>query len=124
MDGQREGDGRALPGVERDPLEPAELLRRVLAGGRIVSLKVLGATRTLAEVGSPALAPVHGTLTGAGGAPIGASIPGLLTASAAVVGLAACSMVRVLPVNHGQVDRSRNEHSSNGILNIRRILQP
>jgi hypothetical protein len=58
--------------VQRDdPVSAQAAAQSLVAGGRIVSLKVLGATRTLAEVGGPALAPVHGTLTGAGGAPIG-----------------------------------------------------
>jgi hypothetical protein len=58
--------------VQRDdPVSAQAVAQSLLAGGRIVSLKVLGASRTLAEVGAPALAPVHGTLTGAGGAAIG-----------------------------------------------------
>jgi hypothetical protein len=53
-----------------DPVSAQAAAQSLLAGGRIVSLKVVRATRTLADVGGPALAPVHGTLTGAGGAPI------------------------------------------------------
>jgi hypothetical protein len=42
----------------------------LVAGGHMTNLRVIRAGRTLADVGGPAVAPLHGTITGAGGAPI------------------------------------------------------
>ncbi|MCW3068396.1 MAG: hypothetical protein JWL67_1021, partial [Solirubrobacterales bacterium] len=42
----------------------------LVAGGHMTNLQVIRAGRTLADVGGPAVAPLHGAITGAGGAPI------------------------------------------------------
>ena len=42
----------------------------LLATGHLTNLRVTRGTHTLADLGAPALAPVHGTLTGAGGTSI------------------------------------------------------
>ncbi len=58
--------------VQRDDARAARAAAQALvAGGRITNLQVVRGGRTLADVGGPALAPLHGTITGAGGVPIG-----------------------------------------------------
>lgn len=42
----------------------------LVATGRMVALRVSAGGKVLADVGEPAVAPLHGTLTGAGGKPI------------------------------------------------------
>jgi hypothetical protein len=44
--------------------------RALLATGHLTNVTVMRGSRTLVDVGGPALAPLRGTLTGAGGAPI------------------------------------------------------
>jgi hypothetical protein len=46
----------------------------LIATGRLTNLRVVRGGRTLADVGGPAMAPLSGTLTGVGGAPIGAYV--------------------------------------------------
>jgi hypothetical protein len=48
--------------------------RALLATGHLTNVTVMRGPKTLADVGGPALAPLHGTLTGAGGAPIGSYV--------------------------------------------------
>jgi len=48
--------------------------RALLATGHMTNLRVLRGTQTLVDVGGPALAPLRGTLIGAGGAPIGSYV--------------------------------------------------
>ncbi len=58
--------------VERDDPQAARAAARaLLATGHLTNLKVVRGGRTLAEVGAPhALAPLHGTIVGAGGGAI------------------------------------------------------
>jgi hypothetical protein len=44
--------------------------KALVAGGHVTSLRVLSGGRALADVGSPSVTPLHGTLTGASGQPI------------------------------------------------------
>jgi hypothetical protein len=46
----------------------------LVAGGHMTNLRVLRGSRTLADVGGTALAPLRGTILGTGGAPIGAYV--------------------------------------------------
>jgi hypothetical protein len=48
--------------------------RALLATGHLTNVTVMRDSKTLVDVGGPALAPLHGTLTGAGGAPIGSYV--------------------------------------------------
>lgn len=45
-------------------------VRALLATGHLTNVTVMRGSKTLVDVGGPALAPLHGTLTGASGAPI------------------------------------------------------
>jgi hypothetical protein len=66
------GSAALRDAVQRnDPVSAQAAAQSLLAGGKLVSLKVVRGNRTLADLGGPALAPLQGTLTGAGGAPIG-----------------------------------------------------
>jgi hypothetical protein len=57
--------------VERsDARATRDAAQALLATGHMTNLRVLRGGQTLADVGGPALAPLSGTLTGAGGAPI------------------------------------------------------
>ncbi len=57
--------------VERDSKSAARVAARaLLATGHMTNLLVVRGTHTLVDVGGPSVAPLRGTLTGAGGAPI------------------------------------------------------
>ncbi len=61
--------------VEGDnALAAREAAQALVAGGGLTNLRVMRGTQTLADVGGPAVAPLHGTLTAASGAPIGTYI--------------------------------------------------
>jgi hypothetical protein len=51
----------------------------LIANGRMTNLEVKRGGRVLADVGPDALAPLHGTLTGAGGTPIGTFVTSVWT---------------------------------------------
>jgi hypothetical protein len=53
-----------------DRLAARVAARALLATGHMTNLSVMRGSQRLVNVGGPALAPLHGTLTGAGGAPI------------------------------------------------------
>jgi hypothetical protein len=48
--------------------------RALLKTGHLTNVTVMRGSKTLVDVGGPALAPLHGTLTGARGAPIGSYV--------------------------------------------------
>jgi hypothetical protein len=53
-----------------DPVRAAAAAQALLASGHLTDLRVTGAGKVLAEVGSAAVAPLRGKLAGAGGKPI------------------------------------------------------
>jgi hypothetical protein len=56
--------------IERgDPVAARAAARELLATGHMTNLEVRAGGRTLVSVGGPALAPLHGTIAGAGGRP-------------------------------------------------------
>jgi hypothetical protein len=58
--------------VERaDPAAARAAAQALVAGGHVTNLRVMGGGHVLADVGGPAVAPLHGTLKGSNGQPIG-----------------------------------------------------
>jgi hypothetical protein len=55
---------------EDDPRAARSAVQALIKTGHMTDLKVLKGGRTIVDVGGPALAPLHGTIAGAGGAPI------------------------------------------------------
>jgi hypothetical protein len=63
-----DGSGALRSAVESaSPSATRAAAQALIDAGHLSSLRVLRGTQTLADVGGPALAPVHGTLKGAGG---------------------------------------------------------
>jgi hypothetical protein len=61
--------------VERaDPAVARAAAQALVSGGHMTNLRVIRGGRVLADVGGPAVAPLHGTLTGAGGRRIGSYV--------------------------------------------------
>ncbi|HYM55186.1 MAG TPA: hypothetical protein VES97_07470 [Solirubrobacteraceae bacterium] len=69
------GSAALRQAVEGDNAAAARAAAQALvADGHITNLRVMRGSSTLADVGGPALAPLRGTITGAGGAPIGSYV--------------------------------------------------
>jgi hypothetical protein len=67
--------GPLREGVEAgNPAATHAAARALVAGGRLTNLRVLRGGRVLADAGGPGLAPFRGTITGAGGRPIGSYV--------------------------------------------------
>ena len=64
----------ARSGAARRRRGHARAARTLVAAGRITNLRVLRGGRVLADVGGPAVAPLRGTLKGAGGQAIGSYV--------------------------------------------------
>ncbi|HWX96427.1 MAG TPA: hypothetical protein VNZ01_06200 [Solirubrobacteraceae bacterium] len=61
--------------VERsDPVAARAAAKALVSGGHMTNLRVMRGGRVLADVGGSAVAPLHGTLTGAGGRTIGSYV--------------------------------------------------
>jgi hypothetical protein len=86
-----EGSAALRQAVEAgDSAAATAAARGLLAQAKITDLLVMRGGRTLASVGGPAITPLHGTITGAGGAPVGTYVTsvwndsGYLTESSSV----------------------------------------
>jgi hypothetical protein len=65
--------GALREAVERsDPMAARAAAQALVSGGHMTNLRILRGGRVLADVGGAAVAPLHGTVNGAGGRPIGA----------------------------------------------------
>jgi hypothetical protein len=76
------GSAALREAVEGDNAPAARAAARaLLATGHMTNLRVMRGTRTLVNVGGPALAPLQGTLTGTSGTPIGTYLASVWTDS-------------------------------------------